>query len=376
MRPTARGYGVAAVVVTLLVVAVATGSPGPLPVAAALVVAAGLATVLVAAQGRRARTGVRVHARVRPGLVPVGGQAWLEVTVANAATRRLAPVWVQRPDQRWVTNPPPGWSTAPTEGARAWRIPAPAELARIDVPEPGRGATTAAFAIPTGRRAAMALGPLRMFSVDPLGLVGMAVAATGPVTAIVHPRPAAIPAGLVTNSIGPAATTAGAGVTHRGTGDWGGDFAELRPYVVGDRLSLVHWQALARYGVTLVRQFEPEASGLVRLVVDDRAGAHHRHTYEDALSTALGLIEASVAAGLPVELSTFSGRRATIAPSPEGVAGVLELLATMAPRPSSEWSHLDLLVSEFGGFTIVTTATGAPRLPEALARRAQVVTQP
>ena len=63
-----------------------------------------------------------------------------------------------------------------------------------------------------------------------------------------------------------------------------------------------------------------------------------------------------------------------MAPTPEGLAGVLELLATMGPRPSSEWSHLDLLVSEFGGFTIVTTATGAPRLPEGLRRRAQVVT--
>ena len=179
---------------------------------------------------------------------------------------------------------------------------------------------------------------------------------------------------MLTNSIGPASTTAGPGVTAVGGGDWGGDFAELRPYRVGDRLSSIHWQSLARYGVALVRQFDPEASGLVRIVVDDRAGAHHRHTYEDALSTTLALIEAAVHAGLPVELSTFSGRRATVAPTPEGLAGVLELLATMGPRPSSEWSHLDLLVSEFGGFTIVTTATGAPRLPEGLRRRAQVVT--
>ena len=228
--------------------------------------------------------------------------------------------------------------------------------------------------VPTDRRAVLELAPRSVWVHDPAGLVAAMVASTDPVRVVVHPRAAPIPDGLLTDSIGPSSSAAGAGSRHGGSGDWGGDFAELRPYRIGDRLTSVHWQALARYGVTLVRQFEPEASGLVRVVVDDRAGAHHRHTYEDALSIVEGLIEAAGRDGLAVELSTFSGRAATVVPNPEGLAAAQELLAGMGPRPSSQWSHLDLLISEFGGFTLVTTATGAPRLPDGLRQRAHVVT--
>ena len=229
-------------------------------------------------------------------------------------------------------------------------------------------------AVPTDRRAVVELAPRPVWIHDPAGLVGAAVTSTEPVRVVVHPRSAPIPDGLLTDSIGPASSAGGAGSRHGGAGDWGGDFAELRPYRIGDRLTSVHWQALARYGVTLVRQFEPEASGLVRVVVDDRAGAHHRHTYEDALSIVESLIEAAGQEGLAVELSTFSGRAATVIPNPEGLAEAQELLAGMGPRASSQWSHLDLLISEFGGFTLVTTATGAPRLPDGLRQRAHVVT--
>jgi uncharacterized protein (DUF58 family) len=373
LRPTGRGYAVAAAAVALAVIGWLIDSPGLAALAASLAVALAAAPGLACIRRRRARAGLRVHARVRPARVAVGDPAQVEVTVASSSPRPLGRVGIERPEGQWRWNP-----TDPVGEARwawrGWRLPGPGALATVEVPDHTRPGPTVAFVVPTARRAVVGLGPRRVLVHDPFGLVGVEVAATGGVTTIVHPRPRPIPAAVLTNSIGPASTTAGPGVSQTGAGDWGGDFAELRPYVVGDRLSLIHWQAQARYGITLVRQFEPEASGLVRVVIDDRAGAHHRQTYEDSLSIALALIEESVAAGLPVELSTFSGRRATVAPTPEGLAGVLELLATMGPRPSSEWSHLDLLVSEFGGFTIVTTATGAPRLPDALARRAQVVT--
>ncbi len=230
------------------------------------------------------------------------------------------------------------------------------------------------FPVPTTRRGILDAGPLRVWQHDALGLVGLVVTVTRPVSVVVHPRAAAVPPGLLADSIGPAATVTSFESVHAGAGDWGGDFAELRPYRPGDRLTSVHWQAQARYGSVLVRQFEPEASGLVRVVMDDRTGTHHRHTYEQALSLVLGLIEAANQAGLAVELSTLSGRVATFAPSAEGLAEALELLATMSPRPASESDHLDLLISEFGGFTLVTTGTGAPRLPAAVQARATVVT--
>ena len=370
--PTGRGYATVVVIVALLAVGRLTGSPGALPLAVGLAAQVVLAPLVAWIGARRIAPGLKVRLRARPALVAVGHRATLELRATHGG-RRPVRVGIDPPTGRWVLNP-----TRPTRATRLgsswWRAPGPAALVRVVSGAAGSPTPAVALDVPTARRAVLELAPLRVWYHDPAGLVGVAVTTSRPVRVVVHPPAAPLEAGLLTGSIGPASSAGGAIAHHGGSGDWGGDFAELRPYRVGDRLTSVHWQALARYGVTLVRQFDPEAAGLVRVVVDDRAGAHHRHTYEDALAVVEGLIEASVAAGLPVELSTFSGRSATVVPTPAALAQAQELLAGMGPRPSSEWSHLDLLISEFGGFTLVTTATGAPRLPDGLARRAHVVT--
>ncbi len=371
--PTGRGWAVAAVLVVLVLIGWLTGSTGARPLAAALaaLVLAGLVCTWMVA--RVVGPQLRVVARARPGLVAVGHPAVVELRVTSRF-RTAYSVGIERSEGAWHTRGAP--TADPGVGPRQprWRAPARARLVRVAGAARGQPADPVVLPVPTDRRAVLELARRRVWFHDPVGLVGAVVAGTEPVRVVVHPAPAAIPASLLTDSIGPASSASGSESSHGGTGDWGGDFAELRPYRLGDRLTSVHWQALARYGVTLVRQFEPEAAGLVRVVVDDRAGAHHRQTYEDALSIVEGLIEAAVREGLAVELSTFSGRAATVVPTPEGLAEAQELLAGMAPRPSSEWSHLDLLISEFGGFTLVTTATGAPRLPDGLRRRAHVVT--
>jgi uncharacterized protein (DUF58 family) len=370
--PTGRGYAVAAVVVALLVAGRVTGSKGAVPLAAALgalVLAAGLGSWMVA---RGIGPHIRAVARARPGLVAAGRPAHVELRVTSNH-RTPYSVGIERPEGQWRTNPTDTNGAPAARQPRRWRAPGRAALVRVAGATRGQPAATVRVVVPTERRAVLELAPRPVWIHDPAGLVGAVVTVTEPVRVVVHPHPAAIPDGLLTDSIGPASSGGGAGSSHGGSGDWGGDFAELRPYRIGDRLASVHWQALARYGVTLVCQFEPEASGLVRVVVDDRAGAHHRHTYEDALSIVEGLIEAASQDGLAVELSTFSGRAVTVIPNPEGLAEAQELLASMGPRPSSQWSHLDLLISEFGGFTLVTTATGAPRLPGGLRQRAHVV---
>ena len=183
------------------------------------------------------------------------------------------------------------------------------------------------------------LAPRRVWAHDPLGLFGVAVAASPAVVVVVHPRRAsgvALPFSAPTRGPTPARPSAAAPVLPTDTGV-GGELADLRPYVPGDRLHLLHWPAFARYGTLLVRRFDPEVGGVVRIVVDDRAGVHRRGAFEEALSTTLAIVEDAADLGIALELATLSGWRATVAPTPQGVAGVLPLLSTMQPgqRPAA-----------------------------------------
>ena len=154
-----------------------------------------------------------------------------------AIPRPLGRVGIERPEGQWRWNP-----TDPVGEARsglARLAPArPGGVATVEVPDHTRPGPTVALGVPTARRGRLELGPLRVWIHDPFGLVGAAVSATRPVRLVVHPRPSLVPAVMLTNSIGPASTTAGPGREPPWAGDWGGDFAELRPYRVGDRLSL------------------------------------------------------------------------------------------------------------------------------------------
>jgi uncharacterized protein (DUF58 family) len=154
----------------------------------------------------------------------------------------------------------------------------------------------------------------------------------------------------------------------------GGEFADLRPYVAGDRLHLLHWPAFARYGTLLVRRFEPEVGAAVHIVVDDRVGVHRRDAFEDALSATLAIVADAADLGIPLELATFSGWHTTVPPTPEGVAGVLPLLATLQPSSELAIGRVpDWLDSDSTWLTIVTTTTGESRLPSSFDRCDKVV---
>jgi uncharacterized protein (DUF58 family) len=239
--------------------------------------------------------------------------------------------------------------------------------------EPGESAS-ATFAVPTRRRGLLVLAPLRAWVHDALGLFAVPVAAGLNVVVVVHPRVAAgvtVPFGA--DSALSAAQAVTAAVRPSDT-EVGGEFADLRPYVPGDRLSLLHWPAFARYGTLLVRRFDPEAGGVVRIAVDDRAGVHRRGAFEEALSATLAIVTAAADLGIPLELETLSGSRATVPPTPEGVAAILPLLSAMQPRRARLSDQLQSWIgSEAGSPTIVTTVTGERRLPTALDRCAKVV---
>jgi len=388
VRPTARGLGVALVTTTLVVIVVVTGSLGPVALVAALGFMMVTAPLQAWARARRSAGVVHAFAHAVPPMVPVGGSSTLEVTIVNASGPALAPVGLERPEGRWKAGKA-SWSpgvAAPhgdqtvlphvSTGRRRLRhrlAPSTVDLLRVRALDHG-ASSSAGFAVPTGRRGVLVLAPRRVWAHDALGLAGVAVAETPGVVVVVHPRRASgvsLPFGAATGAT-PAQQSSPAS---RPTGnEVGGELADLRPYVPGDRLHLLHWPAFARYGALLVRRFEPEAGGVVRIVVDDRAGVHRRGAFEQSLSAALAIVELARDLDVTVELATFSGWSTTVAPTPQGVARILPMLSTLQPTRVPVSGRAPVWVDTGSGTpTIVTTLTGESTLPSALRGCAKVV---
>ena len=395
---TGRGAGALAVFAVLVAVALATGSLGPLPLLAALGVTFLVAPLTAWVRARRALTHPPVHVLVHavPATVPVGGICTLEVVIASAPDRPLPPLGLQRPEGFWrLTHrlPPTSPALPAVEGLapvragwwyRWWRgrlAPDPVALLPLSLPSGvtpsggGRPAVSASLVVPTERRGVLHLPDLQVWVHDPFGLFALSVAATSPLAVVVHPRPTPPPAvDLPVSGASPAGEeTVAAEPWWVGAGC--GDFTDLRPYVPGDRLHLVDWPALARYDRLLVRRFEPETGAGVRLVLDDRTGVHRRAGFEQLLSAMLGLVARAVDQGWTVELSTLSGLRFTVQPTPAGIASLLPVAATLDPRPAvaEEMGTPGASLDGRRRTMVVTTGTGVERLPDALRHGAQVV---
>lgn len=354
-QPTPRGIGVVLVGGSILAVALATGTRALLPIAAAAAVLATLAPPVALTRARRARQGVVVAAEVSPMSTPVGSQAWLRLTVTNRSTGRCPPLCLQPPVPRWH---PKSSEQSPRRGRRGRGgrsvagIVAPHTLLPLRVPTPG-GSEVVTIPVPTAMRGVFVLPATPTWARDPLGLF----AAPGPkvptVTVVVHPRRGP---GASWPSAGPSASVGQPGQIDTDRRDGSGDLVGLRPYVVGDRLSLVHWPARARYGTWFVRQFAPEVAPTARLVLDDRAGVHRRRDFETMLSTAQGFVEEARAADRPIELHTFSGASARLTGERRAYEEALVLLASLRPRRGAR--------TAIPPGVVLTTVTGARTLPE------------
>ena len=398
---TGRGAGVLAAFVALVVVSLATGSLGLVPLLVALGVVLLVAPGSAWGRGRRAlaRPAVHVVVHALPATVPIGGSCTLHVVLAATPGRRVPPLGLDPPGRRWrlshrlPTAPPAAPAGTVRTGGVAARLrwhPAPGPLALLPlspartrttsgVDGPGRDipAASLTLAVPTGRRGILRLPALRVWTHDPFGLFAVTVAATAPLAVVVHPLSSTPPdGGPSTSGDSPAGRQTSGPVEPWWALGGSGDFTDLRPYVPGDRLHLLDWPALARYDALLVRRFDPEVVAATRLVLDDRAGVHRRAAFEALLSSLLGLVERSADQGRPVEFSTLSGLRCTIPPTSEGLVAFLPVLATLDPRraPASVVGAEPTGGSDVRrSVTVLTTATGAERLPAALRQGAQVV---
>jgi uncharacterized protein (DUF58 family) len=128
--------------------------------------------------------------------------------------------------------------------------------------------------------------------------------------------------------------------------------------MVGDRLSMLHWPAKARYGAWFVRQFGGEGAAAVPLVIDDRAGVHRRADFERLVSAMLWALDEAMDGGHPVLFLTLSGRSLSLEPSERGRAEAWLILAELQPT-SMRSSWLPLIPDRA---VLLTTRTGAERL--------------
>ncbi|MDG4826642.1 DUF58 domain-containing protein [Asanoa sp. WMMD1127] len=279
MRPTARGLGLAAAGVALVVVGWRFGYAELAALGGAALVAVVFAVLHAAWRPRLSVTRV-----VEPDRVGRGEPAGVTLTVRNSARLRAANL---------VAHDRCGAATVPVPVLRL---------------RPGRD-TTVDYPVPTTRRGVVPVGPLRVARRDPLGLVTAARSHGGASTVWVHPRIhplTAVPAGAMRSLDGRVDSVPHGTIT----------FDSLREYVVGDELRRVHWRTSARVGELMVR--EQLDTSLPRLVVlvDNRTTAHpdrsggEAPTFEAACEAAASVVTAAAREDVDVTLLLVAGETA------------------------------------------------------------------
>jgi len=126
-----------------------------------------------------------------------------------------------------------------------------------------RGSRTWSTATQCGRRGRYRLGPLVLGSSDPLGLFEQRRSIPAYHELVVYPARVdidAIPMPLAHLSGGHASSTHAALTTHT--------IAGLRDYVVGDPLNRIAWNATARMGRMMVKEFDPDPSSDMWILLD------------------------------------------------------------------------------------------------------------
>jgi uncharacterized protein (DUF58 family) len=286
------------------------------------------ALVLAVLWTRSAGPHLEVQRRFLPDVPTAGSPARVEVSVRNLGRRRQGSLVVHDP-------------VAGTVGAH---LP----LATVG---PGATATTG-YRLPTRSRGPVAVGPLRVERVDPLGLARTTVVTAPELAVTVLPRPVSSAAGeLGEGGRHPAPESSGAMAMTSGVAE----LDILRPYQVGDDLRRVHWRASAHADDLLVRRDEQAHRGLLVVLLDARRDAMAPEPFEWAVSAAAGLVHAAAEAGHRVRLAISDGTDTGPVDAQRHRRALLERLAHVtqhdgrADLPAPDRTEADRAVLVTGG---------------------------
>jgi hypothetical protein len=379
--PTTRLWLVVAIAAVAAVVGAALGVEEFVLLSLAAVVLAAWGAIAVRWRARLARVRLTAHVAVPVSEARVGDTVVARLVLAGGG-RRLPPLRVQDPAGCWaLTHPGLGGrpvaqvGPAPRPGPRAAR---PLAMPGVHPAHP----VELALPVPTGRRGVLTLRDLTVFCDDPFGLFLLPIATVAPARLLVCPQPAsrrAIPDGR--RGGGTRRVPEVHGQASRPAGD---ELDRLRPYVPGDRLSRLHWQALARSGDLVVREFTTGDLGRITLLLDVRPGADPV-LFEAAVQEVAAIGMRALAAGSAIELCTSAGERLEVAPGASGASALLRALAMVGPAlparqaqlrwgegrtPDALWATDNVADA---GQVLVTARSGDGVLPDALSPRTSVV---
>ncbi len=114
-----------------------------------------------------------------------------------------------------------------------------------------------------------------------------------------------------------------------GAHDRGKVVAGLRPFRAGDALGSVHWKATARRGEPVVKEYEPEGSERIDVVIDRRCTSDE---LEERLAAAAELVMRARDGGAPVVLHSQDWTQ-SVASNGVGAATALRCLAAASTLP-------------------------------------------
>jgi uncharacterized protein (DUF58 family) len=310
IRLTRRG-------VTVLVGSIVLGTSGALlgypvlVVVAAAAFGAVLAAVIVATR----RPHVLVARDVYPDRVQRGERALARLTVHNTGTR-------------WQS----GFTALDRVGPSSRTI-------TVRALAPGADAVHH-YDLPTDVRGKHQVGPLAVHRADPLGLGRSRLTEGETATLWVHPKVHpihAFTAGLPRHHHEGRTTDKSLGGSL--------DLREVREYVPGDEIRLLHWKATARTGTLMVREYVDPNQPKVTVLLDSRPGPD----FEAAIDLAASLAVAAAGAGHRCRLVTTCGVDLPTNGTPGAVRELLDLLCLLQPTEATRPLVPDALREGAGG---------------------------
>ncbi|OZM71324.1 DUF58 domain-containing protein [Amycolatopsis antarctica] len=294
MRLTGRGIALLVSAVCLLGFGQWTGFPLLSLLGATLLGAVAAAALVLIRQ-----PAVGIRRAVYPDRVERGRPALAQLQVANPNTSRLA-----------------GLLATDGEGGGERTI-------RIRPLLPGAEATYH-YELPTGVRGRMTVGPLTVHRVDLFGLARNSRPAGGTVTLRVHPRQWPAHA-LVGGHPRHHHETTSIDDSLRGSID----LTDVREYVPGDEVRLMHWKATARTGRLMVRDLADPEQPRFTVLLDTRPDSLPGNDFEEAVDVAASLLAASARAGHHSRLAASGGTDLPTSGGPRAARSLLDELCDL-----------------------------------------------